>query len=101
MRLSMNKEDICKPIKIPKEKRNEFLSTIIKSCISNSNIIGENLEKECIDYFELLETNRDEAIELLRSNNIEVLKYYDEPSETGSYELVTIEMLSLLERGKE
>lgn len=48
-----------------------------------------------------LETNINDAMELLRSNNIEVLKYYDEPSETGSYEIVTVEMLSTLERGKE
>ena len=85
----MNKEDICEPIKIPKEKRNEFLSTIIKSCISNSNIIGENLEIECINYFEQLETNIEKAIEVLKRNR------------TSNPYLETSDLIRLLERGKE
>ena len=45
-----------------------------------------------------------EAIEevkrVLRCNNIEVLKYYDEPSETGSYEIVTVDLLQILDKVK-
>lgn len=47
-----------------------------------------------------LELNIAEVIKMIRDQNIEVLKYYDEPGETGSYEIVTIELLSLLERNK-
>lgn len=93
MRLSMNKEDICEPIKIPKEKRNEFLSTIIKSCISNSNIIGKNLEIECINYFEQLETNRDEAIEFIKKKKLNCELY-------GEQTFSVDDLLSILERGK-
>ena len=37
------------------------------------------------------------AIEYIRSNYIEVLKYDDIPSETTSYEIVTVDLLKILE----
>ena len=36
------------------------------------------------------------AIDYIRSNDIEVLKYHDIPSETTSYEIVTIDLLKIL-----
>ena len=36
------------------------------------------------------------AIEYIRSNYIEVLKYHDIPSETTSYEIVTVDLLKIL-----
>lgn len=43
----------------------------------------------------------EEVKRVLRCNNIEVLKYYDEPSETGSYEIVTVDLLQILDKAKE
>lgn len=42
----------------------------------------------------------EEVKRVLRCNNIEVLKYYDEPSETGSYEIVTVDLLQILDKAK-
>ena len=41
-----------------------------------------------------------EAREYIRSNNIEVLKYHDIPSETASYEIVTVDLLKILSKGE-
>lgn len=49
---------------------------------------------------ELLEVI-EEVKRVLRCNNIEVLKYYDEPSETGSYEIVTVDLLQILDKAME
>ena len=38
----------------------------------------------------------DKSIEYIESNDIEVLKYHDIPSETTSYEIVTIDLLKIL-----
>ena len=58
-------------------------------------------DKEFIDMThrntELLEVI-EEVKRVLRCNNIEVLKYYDEPSETGSYEIVTVDLLQILDK---
>ena len=42
----------------------------------------------------------DKAIEYIRSNDIEVLKYHDIPSETTTYEIVTVDLLKIL-KGEE
>ena len=39
----------------------------------------------------------DKAIEYIKRTNIEVLKYDDEPSEMTSYEIVTVDLLKILE----
>ena len=56
----------------------------------------ENLTKENKQLKEVIE----EVKRVLRCNNIEVLKYYDEPSETGSYEIVTVDLLQILDKVK-
>ena len=61
-------------------------------------------DKEFIDMThrntELLEVI-EEVKRVLKCNNIEVLKYYDEPNETGSYEIVTVDLLQILDKAKE
>ena len=42
----------------------------------------------------------DKAIKYISSNDIEVLKYHDIPSETTSYEIVTIDLLKILKGGE-
>ena len=57
----------------------------------------ENLQQENKQLKKVIE----EVKRVLRCNNIEVLKYYDEPSETGSYEIVTVDLLQILDKAKE
>lgn len=75
------------------------------------------IEQECLlkyskakmieKYINTLEENQqlkeviEEVKRVLRCNNIEVLKYYDEPSETGSYEIVTVDLLQILDKAME
>ena len=40
------------------------------------------------------------AIEYIGSDDIEVLKYHDIPSETTSYEIVTVNLLKILKGGE-
>ena len=59
-----------------------------------------------IDYQELEARNQklkkqiDKAIDYISSNDIEVLKYHDIPSETTSYEIVTVNLLKILKGGE-
>ena len=55
-----------------------------------------NLQQENQELKEVI----DKAIEYVRSNNIEVLKYHDIPSETTSYEIVTVDLLKILKGGE-
>ena len=63
--------------------------------VSVTNYI-ENLEQENKKYKEVI----DKAIEYIRSKDIEVLKYHDIPSETTTYEIVTVDLLKIL-KGEE
>ena len=38
----------------------------------------------------------DKSIKYIMSNDVEVLKYHDIPSETSSYEIVTVDLLKIL-----
>ena len=58
-----------------------------KQYITDTDLIYENY---------ILSRAIDKAIEYLRSNYIEVLKYDDIPSETTSYEIVTVDLLDIL-----
>ena len=56
-----------------------------------------------LDYItNLLQENKqlkeriNKSLDYIRSNDIEVLKYHDIPSETTSYEIVTIDLLKTL-----
>ena len=62
----------------------EFIDTIIQLQQENKKL-KERIHKS-IDY--------------IGSNDIEVLKYNDIPSETSSYEIVTIDLLKILKGGE-
>ena len=51
-----------------------------------------NLQKENKKLKEVI----DKSIKYISSNDIEVLKYHDIPSETTSYEIVTVDLLKIL-----
>ena len=65
-----------------------------------------NLEREhqtnlnLLRLIEIYEERINKAIEYISSNDIEVLKYHDIPSETSSYEIVTIDLLKILKGGE-
>ena len=74
------------------ELRNSFDNNLMKTL--NSAFIFkylETLEKENKELKEVI----DKSIDYIRSNDIEVLKYHDIPSETTSYEIVTIDLLKI------
>ena len=58
-----------------------------KQYITDTDLIYENY---------ILSRSINKAIEYIRSNDIEVLKYHDIPSETTSYEIVTVDLLKIL-----
>ena len=62
-----------------------------KDYITDTDLIYENY---------ILSRAINKAIEYIRSNDIEVLKYHDIPSETTSYEIVTIDLLKILKGGE-
>ena len=72
----------------------------LEVCSKKSNMVIQELADIII---QLQKENKkqkeviDKAIECLRSNYIEVLKYDDIPSETTSYEIVTVDLLKILE----
>ena len=74
-------------------KRYEFDSTCYTLLLIDINkLLQENQKlKEVID----------KSINYISSNDIEVLKYYDIPSETTSYEIVTVDLLKILKESGE
>ena len=86
-----------------------MLDYITKLQQENQSLKKENKilrEKHNINDIGLLDENYklqkviDKAIEYIESNDIEVLKYHDIPSETTSYEIVTIDLLKILKGGE-
>ena len=55
-----------------------------------------NLQQENKKYKKVI----NKSIDYIRSNDIEVLKYHDIPSETISYEIVTVDLLKILKGGE-
>ena len=47
-----------------------------------------------------LQERINKSIKYISSNDIEVLKYHDIPSETTSYEIVTVDLLKILKGGE-
>lgn len=62
-----------------------------KDYITDTDLIYENY---------ILSRAINKAIEYIKSNDIEVLKYHDIPSETTSYEIVTVDLLKILKEVK-
>ena len=90
-------------------KELQYLLKIKNDYIKQLQQENKSLKKELdeyklitIDYQDLEAKNQKykeviyRAIEYIRSNDIEVLKYHDIPSETTSYEIVTVDLLKIL-----
>ena len=80
-------------------KELHFLLKIKNDYIKELEGYKHNLDR---DYLRLEKENKElkerinKSIEYVRSNDIEVLKYHDIPSETTSYEIVTVDLLKIL-----
>ena len=101
----MNKE-IHELLKIENDNTTFFTNKELKMIddyIKELEAYKYNMDR---DYLRLEKENKklkeviDKAIEYIRSNDIEVLKYHDIPSETTSYEIVTIDLLKILKGGE-
>ena len=79
---------------------------MIKDCVYSEDGITYMSNKQYNNYINIIEQLQQEnqelkevinkAIEYIGSNDIEVLKYHDIPSETTSYEIVTVDLLKIL-----
>lgn len=92
-----------------KEFYNQKISELYAVIENKEKIIrdlqNQNIElKKQVDFqlikISFLIERIDKAIEFIKDNHIEVLRYDDEPSETTSYEIVRIDLLKIL-RGKD
>ena len=99
-------EEIHNLLKIENDKTTIFTNKELKMIddyIKELEAYKYNMNR---DYLRLEKENKelkeaiDKAIEYIRSNDIEVLKYHDIPSETTSYEIVTIDLLKILKGGE-
>ena len=70
------------------EARNQELKEEIKRV--------DERNKELVKICQEFDDRINKAIKYISSNDIEVLKYHDIPSETTSYEIVTIDLLKIL-----
>ena len=98
-----------KPLTLEETRLKEQMK---ERCLAKGQYIDENakakfdmlchLEDFEVQYWELQQENQkykevfDKVIEYISSNDIEVLKYHDVPSETTSYEIVTVDLLKIL-----
>ena len=83
---------------------------MIKDCVYSEDGITYMSNKQYNNYINIIEQLQQEneklkevinkAIEYIGSNDIEVLKYHDIPSETTSYEIVTVDLLKRLRGGE-
>ena len=86
------------------------IKVMIKDCVYSEDGITYMSDKQYNNYIDIIEQSQQEnkklkerinkAIEYISSNDIEVLKYHDIPSETTSYEIVTIDLLKILKGGE-
>ena len=98
-----------KPLTLEETRLKEQMK---ERCLAKGQYIDENakakfdmlchLEDFEVQYWELQQENKkykeviEKAINYISSNDIEVLKYHDVPSETTSYEIVTVDLLKIL-----
>ena len=82
----MSEKELCREIK------SGAFSMQVADSDRNIRIQFEKLQQEN----KTLKDRINKAIEYIRSNDIEVLKYHDIPSETTSYEIVTVDLLKIL-----
>ena len=109
-------DDLALGLEICSKKSNmviqEFIDTIVQlqqenqSLRKENKILRENAEHndKVVDKAnwenQKLKEVIDKSIEYIESNDIEVLKYHDIPSETTSYEIVTVNLLKILKGGE-
>ena len=81
----------------------------LEEMTKNYSLNSEDLHYAIILYYLIINLQKEnkklkerirKAIEYISSNDIEVLKYHDIPSETTSYEIVTIDLLKILKGGE-
>ena len=81
----------------------------LEEMTKNYSLNSEDLHYAIILYYLIINLQKEnkklkerirKAIEYISSNDIEVLKYHDIPSETTSYEIVTINLLKNLKGGE-
>ena len=81
----------------------------LEEMTKNYSLNSEDLHYAIILYYLIINLQKEnkklkerirKAIEYISSNDIEVLKYHDIPSETTSYEIVTIDLLKILRGGE-
>ena len=80
-------------------KELHFLLKIKNDYIKELEGYKHNLDRDCLRLEkenEELKERINKSIEYISSNDIEVLKYHDIPSETTSYEIVTVDLLKIL-----
>ena len=71
----------------------------LEVCSKKSNMV---IQKFADTIIQLLKENKElkerinKSIDYIENNDIEVLKYHDIPSETTSYEIVTVDLLKIL-----
>ena len=78
---------------------NEEIKVMIKDCVYSEDGITYMSDKQYNNYIDIIEQLKErinKSIKYIRSNDIEVLKYHDTPSETTSYEIVTVDLLKIL-----
>ena len=71
----------------------------LEVCSKKSNMVIQEFADTII---QLLKENKElkerinKSIDYIASDDIEILKYHDIPSETSSYEIVTVDLLKIL-----
>ena len=85
---------------------NEEIKVMIKDGVYSEDGITYMSDKQYNNYINIIEQLQqenkelkeviDKSIDYIGSNDIEVLKYHDIPSETSSYEIVTVDLLKIL-----
>ena len=86
----MNKEEFKNYISELEEHSRNILK-VLKIGIYIKQLQQENKQ---------LKERINKSIDYIGSNDIEVLKYHDIPSETTSYEIVTVDLLKILRGGE-
>ena len=80
-----------------------FNSHLEKGTIEMSNEYYNLLEEKMVRLInknQELKERINKSLDYIGSNYIEVLKYHDIPSETTSYEIVTVDLLKILKGGE-
>ena len=83
---------------------------MIKDCVYSEDGVTYMSDKQYNNYINIIEQLQQEnqelkerinkSIDYISSNDIELLKYHDIPSETSSYEIVTVDLLKILKGGE-